>query len=378
MVLMLRASTYTILDSGQVSSYFITSNSSGTQTIATGSLALSAGDLTLGSSGNPSALTLYPAGTGAFILTATTNVSGAYYTNLTTDSAVGQNQIITIPDGGTALSNVLLTNSGGTQTIATGNLILAEGYLVLGSNGFGSQLTLFSSGTDTGAIILTATNNSGHYNTLITNAAMGQTTYLTIPNPSVENANFLLSDNSGTQTINTGNLFISTGVLTLGSNQHASSLTIYPAGNNLGHLIIQPTNASGAYITTVTNAAMGQVTELVLSDPHNAVGQVMVQAGTTPIVSGNVVTAGATLGVLQDAGFAIVYGTSSSLGVADVVVFSASNVVGTSSIVTVTITLLTTPTATLISTVAAAGTITMTFDLPPGAISIAYICINPN
>ncbi len=153
------ARTYTIPDAGQSSSFLMT-NSGGTQTIATGSLALTLGNLTVAAGaiaatlGAVSAGTTVTAGTG---VTATTgnivasagnlvagsaaaagtitafagtgageflrfdsinNVAGDFGITVRNAASIGQNQVISIPDAGGATANFVL-DSGASSIINT-------------------------------------------------------------------------------------------------------------------------------------------------------------------------------------------------------------------------------------------------------------------
>ncbi len=106
-----QASIYTIPDGGQTTSNFLISNSAGTQTIDTGSLALSLGGLTLGSSGHVSSLTIFPgtAANGTLIVTAG-NAGGAFNTTITSGT-IGQSTTYTIPDIGAATGGIVVSTT---------------------------------------------------------------------------------------------------------------------------------------------------------------------------------------------------------------------------------------------------------------------------
>lgn len=118
------ARTYTIPDAGASSSFLLT-NSSSTQTIATGSLALTlgsfqtlAGNITAGSSGHAGTLTSFPvtAANGSLIIAAV--AAGANNTTTVSNSVMGQSSVISIPDPGAATANFLL-DTGTNNTLAT-------------------------------------------------------------------------------------------------------------------------------------------------------------------------------------------------------------------------------------------------------------------
>lgn len=125
-----QAATYSIPDCGGSSADFLLSKSSGTQHITLGSLQLDVGALSLGSSGNASSLTLYPAtAANGTLIISPLNAGGAFNTTLR-NSAMGQSSVISFPDPGAATANVLLSASAGTQTISAGSLALTAGYML--------------------------------------------------------------------------------------------------------------------------------------------------------------------------------------------------------------------------------------------------------
>jgi len=97
---------------------------------ATGNILSSAGSLTSGkvSGGTAGGLNLFAATTasGALAMLAVDNASGDFDTTISNAAAIGQDQVISIPDSGAATANFLL--SAGTATMAAGSsIILAKG-----------------------------------------------------------------------------------------------------------------------------------------------------------------------------------------------------------------------------------------------------------
>jgi hypothetical protein len=178
------ARAFTIPDGGQVASSFLLTDNAGTQTIATGSLALTVGTLTLGSSGHASTLTIFPgtAANGSFIISPVNN-AGNHTTTLSSVTALAQNTVYTLPDPAAATANIILSASGGTQTISTGSLALSVGTLTLGSSGHASSLTLFPGTAANGTLIVAPVNAGGAFNTTISNGIIGQSTVFSLPDP---------------------------------------------------------------------------------------------------------------------------------------------------------------------------------------------------
>ncbi len=116
------ARVYTIPDAGAASNFLMTNNA-GTQTIATGSVALTVGTLTLGSAGNASSLTIFPAtaANGTLILSPL-NAGGAFNTTIR-NSVMGQSTVYSIPDVGAATGQFAVL----TGALVSGNSLVASG-----------------------------------------------------------------------------------------------------------------------------------------------------------------------------------------------------------------------------------------------------------
>lgn len=169
-----------------------------------------------------------------------------------------------------------LTQSGG--TIYAGNV-------QAGLNGTAGRFITYPATLNTGHMEFYATSNAGNFTVLVTNASQAGNRTLTMPDPGVAAASFLLTQSAGTQTIATGNLALSVGTLTLGSAGNASSLTLFPATAANGTLIISPLNAGGAFNTTIRNSVMGQSSVISIPDPGAATANFLLDAGTANLVT---------------------------------------------------------------------------------------------
>jgi len=185
--------TYTIPDAGASSSFLLTNNAT-TQTIATGNLALTVGTLTLGSSGHASSLTIFPgtAANGTLIISPVNN-AGNFNTTISSVTGLGQSTIYTFPDPGAATANVLLSASGGTQTIATGNLALTVGTLTLGSSGNASSLQIFPITANNGSFSIIPLNIAGNFTVTLSNASIGQSTVYSLPDAGAATSNIAVT-----------------------------------------------------------------------------------------------------------------------------------------------------------------------------------------
>lgn len=112
------ARTYTIPDGGQLASNFLLSDSAGTQTINTGSLALALGsfaatqgNITAGSSGHAGVVTSFPgtAANGSLIL-AGVNAGGAFNTTIS-NGTMGQSTVYTLGDIGAATGGIVVSTA---------------------------------------------------------------------------------------------------------------------------------------------------------------------------------------------------------------------------------------------------------------------------
>jgi len=168
--------------------------------------AIFAGNVQAGLNGTAGAFLSYPAtlNTGHLVLAASSS-AGAFITTITNASQAAS-RTYTIPDAG-ANSNFLLTNSSGTQTIATGNLALTVGTLVLGSSGHGSSLRIFPTTAANGSLLFLPVNNAGNFVTTISSAAgLAQSTVYTIPNSGAATTNFVVD--AGVTTMAAGSRII--------------------------------------------------------------------------------------------------------------------------------------------------------------------------
>lgn len=297
-----------------------------------------------------------------------------------------QEGLLTLQNGYMALVNTTINQAHGTprvpiwlQVSITGiapNLVYSlvtpvngggaifEGNVQAGSNGISGLFISYPVGLNDGFLILGASNSPGNFTTTITNAAMGQNTVFTIPDPGVAAANFLLTQSAGTQTIATGNLILATGTMTLGSSGHASSLTLFPATAANGTLIISPLNAGGAFNTTIRNSVMAQSTVFSIPDPTAATANFLV-AGAA-LVNNHLVKASGTAGATVDAGFGLIAATTAAYGGGGTSNAFAAAGVTAASIVSASI-LASTNAVSITKVVPGAGTLTVSFSADPGA-----------
>jgi len=153
------------------------------------------GDLTLGASGTEGILNLYPttAAKGSLILKAIANTGNTSVT--VSNAAHGQATVISIPDGGQATAEFIISDSAGTQHITSGGLQVDGGSLLAGlaAGGTAGSLTLYPATTANGNFRFLAVNAGADFDTTVSNAAsVGQDQVITIPDSGAATANFLL------------------------------------------------------------------------------------------------------------------------------------------------------------------------------------------
>lgn len=204
-----------------------------------------------------------------------------------------------------------IANHIATYTNTTGGLsedpatAISGGNIQAGLSGTAGTLASFPGTALKGSLVLQATANSGNTITVVTNAAMGQASTITIPDPGVASASFVLSDGS-TQHITTGNFQVDQGNLIAGSSGHAGHLESFPSTAANGKFMFTAIDAGGAFNTTVSNSIMGQSSTVSIPDPGSTTANFILSknATTQQITVGNLqVTAGSLISGISTGGF---------------------------------------------------------------------------
>ncbi|MFA6080750.1 MAG: hypothetical protein WC753_04740 [Candidatus Gracilibacteria bacterium] len=154
--------------------------------------AINGGNIEAGLSGTAGTLASYPAtaARGKLIVAGVANTGN---TNVTVSNAAhGQATVVSIPDGGQATANFILSESAAGQTINSGGLTVADGNITSGSSGDAGTFISFPATAANGTLIVAAVDAGAAFNTTISNSAMGQASVVSIPDPGVATANFLL------------------------------------------------------------------------------------------------------------------------------------------------------------------------------------------
>lgn len=215
--------------------------------------AINGGNIQAGLSGTAGYLASFPgtAAKGSLRVTAVANTGDTLVT--VSNAAHGQASVISIPDGGQATSNFIISNSAGTQTIATGNLSVAAGNISAGASGAAGTLASFPSTAANGSLIISALNAGGAFNTTIRNSVMGQSSVVSIPDPGAATANFLLD--TGASNILAKQQFVGlSNVLTFGTGTW--TVTRIAQGNYVSrHTPADETSIIGVDITPIIRVA---------------------------------------------------------------------------------------------------------------------------
>jgi hypothetical protein len=183
------------------------------------------------------------------------------------------------------------------------------GSIVAGSaTGIAGAFTSFPNTANEGFLAFQAnTNSAGNFATEITTQiSIGQNQSIVIPDCGASSANFILSKSASVQTI-TGGLEVISGGLSAGSPAGSASNGIesYAPTAAKGGLELVAANNAGNTVTSITNNSMGQTTLISIPDPGNVNAQFLIAATVTPFVSGNLLKASGTAGVVADQGFAM-------------------------------------------------------------------------
>lgn len=116
------------------------------------------------------------------------------------DSIIGTaNQVIASnPTGNVTLS---LPQSIATSSSPTFASLTTLGNITAGASGTNGNLILYPTTASKGTLIIQPSNNTGNFAAAITNAAFGQNSTITIPDPGASSSAFILTKSPGTQNI---------------------------------------------------------------------------------------------------------------------------------------------------------------------------------
>ena len=271
---------------------------------------------------------------------------------------------------------VLPTKIGHIATYSDVNGTLTEdaaaaingGNIQAGLSGTAGTFRSYPSAAARGYLEITGVANTGNTATTISNAAMGQQSTISIPDPGASTASFIISSRAGsaTQIISTGALATTAGNMQAGSGGTAGKFISYPETALTGSFHFAAVANTGNTITTLSNAAMNQASVISIPDPGAATANLLIAATNTPFVSGNFPKASGTTGLMVDSGAGIrsgVTGTYAGGGTSN-----AFTVTGmTSAWIVTAVNLTSTNSVAITKVVPSANTLTITWSADPGA-----------
>lgn len=312
------------------------------------SVTASAGVITIVASANPGASVIaYTAAIASSALT-TAGFYAAQYTN------AGGSATTTITDSTITLTSIVTADwSSQANAVQIEKVTPGAGTLTILSSGdpgasvLSYQATPMQEGTLAGQYLLASNNLSdvGSASTSATNLGLG----------TANNVSFLN--------------------IAAGNSGNAGYLRSYPGTAASGYLELQAANSAGNYAGIITNASLGQASTWTLADPGGAASKILQAAGT--LVTGNVVKASGTAGLIVDAGFAVKANTTATYaGGGTSNAFTATGLTSTSIVTAVILT--STNSVSITKAVPSSNTLTVTFSADPGAsTTVSWIAITP-
>jgi hypothetical protein len=233
---------------------------SATTSITAGtSLTASNGNVTAGSvTPHAGSLISYPAASGGANdkLTFSALTTGGDFGLTVRNSAMGQSSTVSVPDPGAATANFLLSASGGTQHITTGNLQVDAGTVSSGisTGGTAGGFIAYPATASNGSFEFLPVGNAGNFNMTISPiSSLSLTTVITVPDPGVATANFLLD--TGTANILAEQQFVGlSNVLTFGTGTWTTTRNAEGDYSSV-HSAAAETSIIGIDITPIIRAA---------------------------------------------------------------------------------------------------------------------------
>lgn len=161
---------------------------------------------------------------------------------------------VVMANAATVANHIMVsTDTAGTSGNKTGTAI-NDGNLQAGRDTVAGTLISFPATTATGSLIIAGISNSGAFNTTVSNAAMGQSSVITIPDPGATTANFLLD--TGTSNVLTDYQdFISLTNILINSVGTWTRTRVAQGNYSLVHTVADDTSVIGIDITPNLRAA---------------------------------------------------------------------------------------------------------------------------
>ncbi len=253
-----------------------------------------AGNISAGKSGTAGSLFSFPsvAANGKLGLTAVAN-AGNFTTTISSVTALGQAEVITIPDAGASTANFILSKTTGTQHITVGALQVDAGTI---TSGFATGPTAggfiaYPATTTTGSLRLTPVGNVGNFASTISDVTgLAQASVYTLPDPGAATARFLVAATATPFTTGhlpassgTGGLMVDSGIVATNvqlktqvkavltgniGGAGAGPLTVTVAGMTATSVVVATVSSSSnpCYVLTATPGT-GNFALTVSADP---------------------------------------------------------------------------------------------------------------
>lgn len=184
----------------------------------------------------------------------------------------------------TIANNIIVsTDTAGTLANTTATAI-NRGSIQAGLSGDAGALISYSATAARGSLVVAAVANTGDTVTTISNAAMGQASVISIPDPGQATAEFIISDSAGTQNITSGGLQVDAGIVSSGlaAGGFVGEFDAYPTTTASGILSLRAAvNATGDFDTVISNGtAIAQDQIITIPDVGQATGSFLVNVLT--------------------------------------------------------------------------------------------------
>lgn len=201
----------------------------------------------------------------------------------------------------TIANNIIVsTDTAGTLANTTATAI-NRGSIQAGLSGDAGALISYSATAARGSLVVAAVANTGDTVTTISNAAMGQASVISIPDPGQATAEFIISDSAGTQNITSGGLQVDAGIVSSGlaAGGFVGEFDAYPTTTASGILSLRAAvNATGDFDTVISNGtAIAQDQVISVPDSGAATANFILSASSgssQTITSGLSFTGGGT------------------------------------------------------------------------------------
>jgi len=203
--------------------------------------------------------------------------------------ATGSYTLVNMSSGGGNVDLPVIANHIATYVGTDGTIgddaatAINGGNIQAGLSGTAGYLASFPATASKGSLRIAGVANTGNTVTTISNAAMGQASTISIPDPGTASAAFILSEGAN-QTI-AGSLTVNGTNLSVGSSGDTCTLRLFPAVASKGSIQIYATENTGNTSVSITNAPMGQASVLGIPDPGTTFANFLLDTGSANIRS---------------------------------------------------------------------------------------------